>query len=663
MTSRLDPYGMFDAGGVQTRARHASRAASRPTPRPVVPRPAAPAPSRRRPPGRPPRPEVGDRRPGTSAPPRRRSGRRAPSPVRRLQGLFVVFALLFGLVVARLAQLQVSDGDRLEALGQSQVVRSIPLPAARGSVLDRNGHDLALSLPRATIWADPRYVDDPNGTAAALAPVLGVDAAWLLDRLTQQGAFVYLARQVDESMADRVEELGLAGVHLLDEPARFAPNGDLAHSVVGSVNIDGVGRAGLELRYDDVLAGDPGELVVERDPDGRTIPQGERQLSPAVPGDDLLLTLDRSMQHATEQALVRQVQIVGARAAWAIVMNPRTGDIYAMATVERPQPVDGDGDGLPDGEPGPPVPVGANAALTSVFEPGSVNKVITVAAALEEGLVTPSTPLTVPDRLQVSDHLFRDHDPHPTATWNPVDILSTSSNIGTIMLGQELGKDRLDEYMRRFGFGERTALDFPGESPGLMLDPDDWSGTSIGSIPLGQGVAVTAMQMLEAYNVLANGGVYVEPRLVLGTVDSDGDRHDAPAAATRRVVSEETARAVSDMLVAAVEGGTGTNARIDGYAVAGKTGTARKPQPGGGYQDAAGNYHYVSTFAGFVPAQDPQLSIIVVMDEPSNGFFASQVSAPVFAELARFGLRQFRVPPPTVPFRSTVPAPTVAVRP
>ncbi len=286
-----------------------------------------------------------------------------------------------------------------------------------------------------------------------------------------------------------------------------------------------------------------------------------------------------------------------------------------------------------------------------------------MAAALEEGVVAPGTLLSVPDRLQVSDHLFRDHDPHPTATWNPVDILATSSNIGTIMLGQELGKDRIDEYMRRFGFGERTALDFPGESPGLMLDVEDWSGTSIGSIPLGQGVAVTAMQMLEAYNVLANGGVYVEPRLVLGTVDGDGNRHDAPAAETHRVVSEETARAVSDMLVAAVDAGTGTQARIDGYAVAGKTGTARKPQPGGGYQDAAGNYHYVSTFAGFVPAQDPQLSIIVVMDEPSNGFFASQVSAPVFAELARFGLRQFRVPPPTVPFRSTVPAPAVAPAP
>lgn len=634
MTDPYDPYGMF--GGATT--------TSRPRPR-VAPRPAAPAPARRRPPGRPPRPEVGYRRPGP--PPRRRAAHRVPTPARRLKVLLVVFAVLFTAVVARLSQLQVVDRGRLDALGESQVVRSIALPADRGSVLDRSGHDLALSLPRATVWADPRYVEDVPRTAAALAPVLGVDAGALTERLAADAAFVYLARQVDVAVAERVAELGLAGVHLLDEPARFAPAGDLARSVVGSVNIDGVGRAGLELLYDDVLAGEPGELVLERDPDGRTIPQGERQVRPAVAGDDLVLTIDRGMQHAAEQALIAQLEATGAPAGTAIVMHPQTGEIYAMANVARP-----------DGG-GPAVPVGTNTAVTSVYEPGSVNKVITIAGALEEGLVSPSTPLSVPDHLRVSDHTFRDHDPHATATWNPVDILATSSNIGTIMLGQQLGRERVDEYLRRFGFGSPTALDFPGESAGLLLDVEDWSGTSIGSIPLGQGVAVTAMQMLAAYNVFANDGVYVEPRLVLATVDGEGGRHETSPSMTDRVVSEQTATQVRDMLVAVVEGGTGTQAAIDGYVVAGKTGTARKPQPGGGYQDAAGNYDYVATFAGFVPAQDPQLSIIVVIDEPSTSIFASQVAAPVFAELARFGLRQFRVPAPATPFRSSVPAPAV----
>jgi cell division protein FtsI (penicillin-binding protein 3) len=636
VTDPFDPYGMFDGAAV----------VERPRPR-VAPRPAAPAPARRRPPGRPPRPEVGFRRPGPPPRPPRRAAHRPPAPARRLRLLLVVFCVLFAAVVVRLSQLQVVDRGRLDALGEAQVVRSIALPADRGAIVDRSGNDLALSVPRATVWADPRSVEDPQATAAALAPVLGLDAAFLTERLSTRAAFVYLARQVDQAVSDRVEDLALAGVHLLDEPARFAPAGDLARSVVGSVNIDGVGRAGLELAYDDVLAGEPGELVLERDPDGRTIPQGERQVRPAVAGDDLVLTIDRGMQHAAEQALIAQVAETGARGAIAIVMHPQTGEIYAMANVAVPE------------SGGPPVPVGANQAVTSVFEPGSVNKVITVAGALEERVVAPDTRLTVPDHLAVSDHVFRDHDPHPTASWNPTDILATSSNIGTIMLGQGLGRDRLDEYLRRFGFGEQTALGFPGESGGLLLDADEWSGTSIGSIPLGHGVAVTAMQMLAAYNVLANDGVYVEPKLVLATIGADGARQDVAPSATHRVVSEQTATQVRDMLVTAVESGTGTLAAIDGYAVAGKTGTARKPQPGGGYQDAAGNYHYVATFAGFVPAQDPQLSIIVVVDEPSNGYYASQVSAPVFAELARFGLRQFRVPPPATPFRSSVPALTV----
>lgn len=645
MTDPYDPYGMF-GGGVSTsstRTRPAPAAPSRPAPN--RPRPVRPA-------RRPPTPHVayrGGQPPRPPRPPRQH----VASPSRRLAVLLVVFAVLLVAVVARLSQLQVVDRGRLDALGESQVVRTVALPAERGSILDRNGHDLALSLPRSTVWADPRYVEDARRTAGRLAPILGVDAGDLAGRLESDAHFVYLARQVDERVAERVAELGLPGIHLLDEPARFAPSDDLARSVLGGVNIDGVGSGGLERQFDELLAGEPGELVLERDPNGRTIPQGEREVEPATAGDDLVLTLDRGMQHAAEQALIAQVERSGARNASAIVMHPGTGEIYAMANVGRAL----DEQGEPTGAIRP---IGNNLAVTSVYEPGSVNKVITLAAALEEGVVTPGTRLTVPDRLQVSDHLFTEHDPHPTASWTPTDILATSSNIGTILMGRELGPDRIDSYLRRFGFGTRTALDFPHEEEGLLLDVEDWSGTSIGSIPLGQGIAVTALQMLGAYNVIANDGVLVAPRLVAGRVDGDGVRHDADPSRTRRVISEETADTVRDMLVSVVDAGTGTAAAIDGYAVAGKTGTARKPQPTGSYRDAAGNYHYVATFAGFVPAQDPQLSIIVVVDEPANGYYASQVAAPVFAELARFGLRQFRVPPPSSPFRSSVPPPTVA---
>ena len=253
---------------------------------------------------------------------------------------------------------------------------------------------------------------------------------------------------------------------------------------------------------------------------------------------------------------------------------------------------------------------------------------------------------------------FTDHDPHPTETMSLTDILANSSNIGTIMLGQKLGAERIDQYQRMFGFGTKTALDFPNESAGLMLPLKKWSGTSIGTIPIGQGVAVTALQMLQAYNVIANGGVYVDPKLVLATVGKDGTRHPTAPSASRRVVSTKTAAEVRDMMEQVVIAGTGTEAAIDGYTVAGKTGTARKPQPNGGYQDAAGNYHYVATFAGFVPAEDPQLSAIVVLDEPTATIFASGASAPVFSRIASYALRRFHIPPPGITLAPTVPAPT-----
>jgi cell division protein FtsI (penicillin-binding protein 3) len=565
--------------------------------------------------------------------------------------VFVAFSLLFLVVVGRLGQLQVVDGAPLEALGQQQRTRSVALAADRGSMLDRHGNDLALSLPRPSLFADPSQIDDPAATAAALAPVLGLDVAQLTTRLSGAGEFAWVARQVTEEQAEAVDDLRLAGIHEVAEQSRVRPSGDLLRSVLGSVNVDSAGRAGLELQYDAVLTGDPGEVVLERDPNGRTIPGSRHEVQAARAGDDLVLTIDLGLQYAAESALAAQIERMGARAGTVIISVPGTGEILAMANLEVP----------PEG--GPAVPTGNNLALTTVFEPGSVNKVITLAAALEEGVISPTSVLAVPDRLQVSDHLFTDHDPHATANWTPTDILATSSNIGTIMLAQELGRDRIDSYLRRFGFGERTALDFPNESTGLLLDAQDWSGTSIGSIPIGQGIAVTPMQMLSAYNVIANDGRYVEPRLVLGTIDAEGERHDSTPSASEQVVSETTAHAVRDMMVAVVDAGTGRQAAIDGYAVAGKTGTARKPQDNGTYQDAAGNYHYVTTFAGFVPAQDPQLSIIVVIDEPSNSTYASAVSAPVFAELARYALRQYRIPPPGEPFVSSVPAPTAAEEP
>jgi cell division protein FtsI (penicillin-binding protein 3) len=272
--------------------------------------------------------------------------------------------------------------------------------------------------------------------------------------------------------------------------------------------------------------------------------------------------------------------------------------------------------------------------------------------------------LSVPDQLTVYDYTFSDHDPHATEPWTVSDVVTNSSNVGTILLAREVGADRLDDYLRRFGFGTRTELDFPSESAGIMLDRENWSGTSIGAIPIGQGVAVTAMQMLDVYNTIANGGVAQAPRLLSGVSDEDGTVTTLDPAEGTRVVSEETAAQLRAMLANVVESGTGTAAAIDGYTVAGKTGTARKPQETGGYEDEDGRFHYVSTFAGFVPADDPQLSAIVVLDEPETSIYASETAAPVFAELAQFSLRHLGIAPADVGFAAVdVPEPSDGVGP
>lgn len=558
-----------------------------------------------------------------------------------------VVLLLFLVVVARLTQLQLLDGQRYAAFGASQRVRPVVLPAERGSMFDREGAELALSVPQNTVWADPRLVSDPQREADALAPVLGIERDVLLRALTTPDkAFVYLSRQVDDATTQKVKDLNLDGIAVLSESKRFNPSGDLAAAVLGSVNIDSVGRAGLEQQFDDTLTGTPGQLVLEQDPKGRTIAEGEHHLTPAQPGDDLVLTLDTAMQFEVERALSDQIVKMGAKGGIAIVSNPKTGEILAMATMERAD------------DESAPVASSNNMAVTAAFEPGSASKVITMASALEEGVVQADTTMVVPDHLQVADAMFTDHDPHPTVTMSLTDILANSSNIGTIMLGQKLGPEKIDEYQRRFGFGSKSALDFPNETPGLMLPLEDWSGTSIGTIPIGQGVAVTAIQMLQAYNVIANGGLYIDPKIVLATIAKDGTRHPTPPSASRRVVSTQTAAQVRDMMEQVVMAGTGKEAAIDGYTVAGKTGTARKPQPGGGYRDAAGNYQYQATFAGFVPAEDPQLSAIVVLDEPTASIFASGTSAPVFSRIASYGLRRFHIPPPGIVLAPTVPAPT-----
>ena len=526
--------------------------------------------------------------------------------------------------------------EQYSRLGLDQRLRTVELAAERGSIFDRNGNDLALSIRQQTVWADPRVIEDPVGYAAKLAPVVGVDEEDLRLTLAQNDkAFVYVARKVDDQTAARVEELALPGIDFVPESERFYPSEALAGPVLGFVGTDNNGLGGLESSYEDTLAGRPGEVVVERDPQGREIPNGQRRTTESQRGSDLVLTIDQSLQFEAERVLVDEVTAADAKGGLAIVVDVQTGDILAMANVE----------GATSDHPARPAPAGApNRPVTDVYEPGSTNKVITVSGALEEGNVTPGTWYEVPGELVFEDetgkHVFEDVETHPPAM-TVADIVRESSNVGTILIARSLGKDRFDGYLRGFGFGEPTALGFPGESPGILLPVSNYSDTSMASMPIGNGIAVTAMQMLDVYTTLANNGATRPPRLVAATIGPDGARHDQAVVDSRQVVSPETAATMRLLLESVVTGGTGSKAAIPGYRVAGKTGTARKPP----YEEPP--YKYVASFAGFAPAESPRLAAIVVLDEPQSSFFGGQVAAPTFSRIMQYALRLERVPPST----------------
>ena len=559
-------------------------------------------------------------------------------PAGRLVALFVVLALAFAGVAARLILLQVREADDYRALAEEQRVRAIPLAAARGSILDRDGHELALSLPARAVFADPRLVEDPGATAHALAPILDVGVGTLRESLETDSAFVYLARRIDPGVARRVEKLKLPGIGFLDESKRHYPGDDLAAQLLGFVGLDDVGLAGLELQHDEILAGRPGRMVIEQDPSGNTIPHGEGPFVAPVPGEDLVLTIDRDLQFQAERALQAAVKANGAKGGTVIMMEPSTGQILATATSPM-----FDANAFDEVAPA----VTRADAFIDMYEPGSVNKIITAAAALEEEAIGLREELQVPAQYLVSDHVFHDAHPHPPLEMTLTDVIAQSSNIGTIKVAERLGKELLDRYLRRFGFGSITGVGFPGEVPGILMPADDWWGTSMGTIPIGQGIAVTPLQMLSVYATIANGGVRVQPTLVRGTIDPQGRFIHTPSPKRVRVVSARTARLVTGMLTQAVIDGTGTEAQLGGYWVAGKTGTARKPLEGAlGYSD-----RYVASFIGFLPASDPQVVVAAVLDEPTT-VYGGVAAAPLFREVARFAVVHLRIPParrPAIP--------------
>ncbi|HEX5878858.1 MAG TPA: penicillin-binding protein 2 [Actinomycetota bacterium] len=585
------------------------------------------------------------RPPARRPPPRRRPPlkrrRRRVSGRRRLLALLILSILAFGAISGRLIVLQVFDAGSLDQAAARQRLTVIELPAMRGRIFDRNLSDLAISIPARSVWADPRLVRNRRHTAAKLAGVLGMSKKRLAQRLASKGRFVYLVRRIPKSRGDMVQRLNLPGVFVEGAVARRYPSGTVAAQVLGFVDVEGHGQAGIEQHYDGLLRGQPGKVQLERDPQGRAIPQGRRSLEPAEPGTDLVLTIDQHLQYVTEQALYRAVRQHKAKAGSVVVMSPRTGEVLAMAN-------------MPTFDPNRIAASRAesrkNRAIADMFEPGSTNKTITAAAALQHGIVTPKTETIVPDNLPLCpEKTFRDSHSHAPELMTFADIVAKSSNVGTIMAARDLGRDRLYQTQVDFGYGRRSGVDLPGESPGILRPAKDWYCTDLGTNAIGQGVAVTVLQMASVYATVANDGVLRAPTLLRGTVDARGTVAKAERRPGRRVLSTKTARSMSRILEGVVkEGGTGTQAAMEEWRVAGKTGTARKPDTvRGGYRPGA----YVGSFIGFAPAEKPAVVVAVVIDEPTRGYYGGSVAAPVFREVTGTALRRLGVVP-TLPAKA-----------
>lgn len=533
----------------------------------------------------------------------------------------------------RLIMLQILDAPAYAKIALDQRKRTIEFPARRGTIFDRGGQELAISVDMQTVWTDPQLVEDPVGAAEQLAPLLGTKAdklVTLLEGSSDGSRFEYLARQIEPKIAEEIEKLELPGIYLQPEAKRYYPNEGLASHILGFADLDGKGREGIEAQYEDILRGQPGKMILEQDPAGNPLPQAEFTYERPVPGRSLFLTIDKELQYFTETTLANATKVYNAKAGTAVIMRPDTGEILALANV-------------PDFDPNRAgeFPEGArrNRALTDQYEPGSIYKIVTMSGALEEEVVEPTTEFVVPDTFPYLDRVFHDSEPHPTEIMTVSDILTQSSNVGTIKVGLELGAEKVDEYVHRFGFGQPTGLDFPGEVAGQVLPLEDWSGTTIATVPIGQGIAVTSIQMAASYATIANGGLWTEPKLLLGTMDPDGEVVPSPDPATDRIVSTKTAREVTKMLVRVVKEGTGIEAEVPGYTVAGKTGTAQKVDETGTYGD-----EYVGSFAGFAPAEDPEIVIVVALDEP-DAKYGGATAAPTFSILAEFALRRLGVPP------------------
>jgi cell division protein FtsI (penicillin-binding protein 3) len=563
--------------------------------------------------------------------------------------------------VVRLLQIQAVDADSFTTAAQKNRVVVHEIAPERGAVSDRNGVELATSVDAYDITADPSMFsreqthvkDAPEQAAALLAPILGKDEDEVAAQLRGTGRYALLAKRQTPQVWTQIKDLKnafqakatkdrpsiLAGVFQEPTSKRVYPNGDLAAGILGWVNSDGEGAGGLEAQYEKSLKGTPGEVRYAQAA-GRQVPTAGGSEHPAVAGTDVRLTLDRDIQWAAQQAITEQVRKSKADRGYVIVQDTRTGEILALANAPGFDPNDlsrAEADAL------------GNPALQDAYEPGSTSKIMSMAAVLEENKATPRTHVTVPGELRRGDRIFHDDIPHGTWHLTLNGVLAKSSNIGTILATGQLGKTQrqankvLYSYLRKFGIGSPTGLGFPGETPGILAPPGKWNTSQQYTIPFGQGLSLNAVQAASVYSTIANGGVRTQPSLVKATRGADGRWSPTDPAKKTRVVSERTAKTLAAMLESVVDDkeGTGNSARIPGYRVAGKTGTANRVDPKTGLYRG-----YTASFAGFAPADKPRVTVYCAIQNPTKGdYFGGQICGPIYKSVMEFALKTLQVPP------------------
>jgi cell division protein FtsI (penicillin-binding protein 3) len=543
---------------------------------------------------------------------------------RRIGLLFGGFLLCFLLIVGRAFWLQGVQGASLASQAAYQQTEVVTVPGLRGDLLDRRGNKLAASEDARTIFATPYQVKNPPAAAARLAPILGEPKDEVLEALSAEGGFSYVAQKVDLGTAAKVEALDIEGLGQLPDSRRTYPQGEMAGQVIGAVGTENQGLTGLEAGEEDALGGSDGERRIVNDALGEPIRL--ETVEEADDGEDIQLTLDPVIQRETEAALNAVGETYSPKGATAIVVDPRSSQILAMANWPPVDPAD-----LSDVSNDDLL----NKATGFTYEPGSTFKAFTVSAALEEKLVTPASEFVLPPTLQVADRTIEDAEPRGTETMSVATILAHSSNVGAATIGTEVGAEKFDRWIRRFGFGRPTGVQYPAEEQGLLLDLDEYSGSTLGNESIGQGLSVTPMQMVAGYTAIANGGMLRPPQLIKRVGEEPVEEPKG-----RRVISPQVASEVREMLEGVLApGGTASEISVPGYTLAGKTGTAEKAEDG-----TYSKTKYVASFIGFAPAQNPQLLAAVIVDEPQGEIYGGSVAAPAFGRIAEFALPYLGVP-------------------